>query len=351
MTPEQRIEQYLNRATRGLWGKKRQKVKQELYSHIYEKMHFQMSFGKSESDALEQALQSLGNPGEVNSGLLKTHAFPGALKSLLIAGVLGSLVISQAQNLKTIEVFQKTPPCMSSNLCFPASHYIRLTDLQPLLAQLNIAVEFKTEGVLQKTPQLYLNGENIHLSSSNLLGDSPDNAHVDISDVLFGIYLNKGVRISGLLNPEIELQSTRIKFENKTTPYDATDFYRSLIQQEVQDLTQTTLLVMNDDYSKVPSKRITVRIPEAQDGEIYALIQKPDAEIYNAQGKPLKAASLVLGEARNGQVELYANYNDLQPVSLKDLEKGDVFLKLSGDPSQPKYTEIFPSTDDITRHF
>ncbi|GGJ24302.1 permease prefix domain 1-containing protein [Deinococcus roseus] len=348
---QKQIEQYLNRATRGLWGQKRQHIKQELYSHIYEKMHFQMAFGKSEQEALESALQSLGKPQELNAGLLKTHGLPAFGKALMVTALVGTLLVTQAQNLRTIEVFQKTPPCTSSNSCLLPQHYISLHDLTPLLQQLDITAEFRMEGLLQKAPQLYLNGENIHLPSTHLLGTTPENAAVEVSVLLRGLYINKNIKVSGLINPQIEMQNSRVKFENQTIPYDATDFYLSLIQKDIEDLTQTQLVFMNDEYTRTHSERITIKVPDAPDGEVYALLQKPSADLYDAQGKPLRALSMVLGEALNGKVALYTNPRELQPVSLKNAKTGDVFLRLSGDPAKPKYTEIFPNPEDIARHF
>jgi len=77
MNPD--IEQYLKRATRGLWGRKREEVREELSAHIKARITAHRIAGLSEADAIRTSLDELGRPKEVNDGMFKLHTLPTVL--------------------------------------------------------------------------------------------------------------------------------------------------------------------------------------------------------------------------------------------------------------------------------
>ncbi|MFD1731092.1 permease prefix domain 1-containing protein [Deinococcus malanensis] len=57
------LRRYLARATRGLWGKRREEVYAELEEHVLERADHLMVFGVPQQEALSRALSELGPRG------------------------------------------------------------------------------------------------------------------------------------------------------------------------------------------------------------------------------------------------------------------------------------------------
>ena len=74
MTPE--LERYLKAATRGLWGKKKLEVREELEAHILERAHKHELLGLEHQQAISNAIQELGDAREMNRGMNEVHTMP-----------------------------------------------------------------------------------------------------------------------------------------------------------------------------------------------------------------------------------------------------------------------------------
>ena len=70
------VERYLTRATRGLWGKKRLEVKEELAAHIEGRVKRHLVAGLDEAAAVQKALTELGQPAQVSAGMVRLHTAP-----------------------------------------------------------------------------------------------------------------------------------------------------------------------------------------------------------------------------------------------------------------------------------
>jgi hypothetical protein len=81
MTP---LEQYLKNATRGLWGKQKLEVREELESHILERAHKHELLGLTREDAISKSMQELGNARVINHHMMEVYMFS---KQLLLGGV------------------------------------------------------------------------------------------------------------------------------------------------------------------------------------------------------------------------------------------------------------------------
>ncbi|MGL4610891.1 MAG: permease prefix domain 1-containing protein [Trueperaceae bacterium] len=57
---DKRIETYLRKSTRGVWGQKKADVREEFFSHIEGRVHGHLVAGLSESDAIEKTMTELG---------------------------------------------------------------------------------------------------------------------------------------------------------------------------------------------------------------------------------------------------------------------------------------------------
>lgn len=81
-------ERYLRRATRGLWGKRRQEVREELAAHLEGRVTAYQIAGLSEHDATERALAELGSPQHVSAGMTRLYTLPTVMGSSLAVAAL-----------------------------------------------------------------------------------------------------------------------------------------------------------------------------------------------------------------------------------------------------------------------
>lgn len=81
MKQESVTEAYLRRATRGLWGRRRREVREELEAHLRERVMAHRIAGLREADAVERALAELGSPQEVSVGMTRLYTLPTVMGS------------------------------------------------------------------------------------------------------------------------------------------------------------------------------------------------------------------------------------------------------------------------------
>ena len=82
-----RLETYLRRAARGLWGRQRQEVMRELRGSIEARIWALEHQGLGTDEALEAALRELGDARHVSAGLNRVHILPRLLRLLLAAAL------------------------------------------------------------------------------------------------------------------------------------------------------------------------------------------------------------------------------------------------------------------------
>ncbi len=94
------VEQYLKRATRGLWGRRRREVREELEAHISERITVHRIAGLSEKNAVERTLSEIGKPEEVNVGMAKIYTVPWVAGSgVFLATICTVAVIALSDSL------------------------------------------------------------------------------------------------------------------------------------------------------------------------------------------------------------------------------------------------------------
>ena len=79
------LEQYLKNATRGLWGKRKLEVQEELEADILERTRKYEISGLEHHTAILQAIQEFGNARDVNRGMTRLYTMPTILKSSILA--------------------------------------------------------------------------------------------------------------------------------------------------------------------------------------------------------------------------------------------------------------------------
>jgi hypothetical protein len=82
-----RLEQFLLRATRGLWGRKRLEVMAELRGSVEARVWKLECQGKTPEHALETALLEMGKPHHISTGLMRIHTMPKVLQNTVLFGL------------------------------------------------------------------------------------------------------------------------------------------------------------------------------------------------------------------------------------------------------------------------
>jgi hypothetical protein len=104
MTP---LEQYLNNATRGIWGKRKLEIREELESDITERSKKFVLSGFSRDQAVEKAILELGDARVVNNGMKGIYIMPTMLKTS-IAVIMVTLTITAMT--KPVNAVKLLPP-------------------------------------------------------------------------------------------------------------------------------------------------------------------------------------------------------------------------------------------------
>ncbi len=144
-----RLEQYISRATRGLYGTKKLEIQAELRGSLEARI-WQLEM-QGNSNALETALDEMGEAKTINSGLIKEHLMPNISKAIFVVIAATALTIvgissSQAQvSWATVQdAYLQNCPCHDI--------YININDLKASLEKAGATV---TENMSE--PQPYLN--------------------------------------------------------------------------------------------------------------------------------------------------------------------------------------------------
>ena len=118
-----RTEQYLRRATLGLWGQRRQEAQAELRGAIEDKLYRYQLLGMSPESAETAALRDLGSPHRLAWSLGLVHTGTTTLRVSLLLGLTSLLslqAVAQTPTLPAIPNPQLAPACSFEEL------YVRL---------------------------------------------------------------------------------------------------------------------------------------------------------------------------------------------------------------------------------
>ncbi|MER3482132.1 MAG: hypothetical protein C4332_02160 [Meiothermus sp.] len=87
------LERYLRTATRGLRGIHKAQVREELESHVWEKVERLRVLGVPEGEAVRRVLLELGAPEAISRGMFRVHAAPVLAGSSLMLALVASVAI------------------------------------------------------------------------------------------------------------------------------------------------------------------------------------------------------------------------------------------------------------------
>ena len=245
------VEQYLRSATRGLWGRKRGEVREELAAHIEERtMAFRLA-GLSEEDATERVLSELGHPREVSVGMTKLYTAPWVAGS----GILAAAVCAVSVTVASMGMAQSLPISYRwpSENCFKAQQdlsrkclrdtpWTNITALKENLEPLGVKVSEQKDAVTLSFPDaqpvrlpLRLDPEQFGLGEGTLgsfiLGEQLREGYYPIYNVVSEIARQAGVpvKLEGWENPTLKVGDTAFHLGTETQVVQGNEFYWSYI--------------------------------------------------------------------------------------------------------------------------
>ena len=268
------VERYIRQATRGLNGQARRDARAELRGAIEDKVWRFTLLGLSEGDAARAALRDLGSPHAIASGLTRVHTLP---KAALAAVLAATATLLGVQALAQVPVVQAIPdPTLkictfdetSLNQIRPIEYVAKLrlqlalpggrakleaecrahTPAPPnsLLRFSDLASAFRAGGVQVRTLEpldgfFYLTFPGRPEQTIDLSGAAQKiNGQTYISAWSLIPYLrfipDISVRLTGTVNPVLEMGPAKLQLGTVKAPVLATDLYATLLYELVGSL-------------------------------------------------------------------------------------------------------------------
>jgi hypothetical protein len=136
-----RLESFLTRATKGLWGKKRLEVMAELRGSLEARVWKLECQGETPEHALELALREMGAPQQISAGLIRIHTMPNITKIGFAAVAAAALCIASLSSSQAQVGWAIPQVDLNSNIsCLCGDLYVSLTDLKTTLKQAGATV-------------------------------------------------------------------------------------------------------------------------------------------------------------------------------------------------------------------
>jgi hypothetical protein len=232
------LETYLNTATRGLWGKKKLEVREELENHVLEQARKLELQGFDQTDAIQKVLEQIGPANIVSRGMIGVHTMPNVFRSTLLIvslciGVLATIPSSIAQVATFSGIMSQR-----NNSDFV---WLNLTSLNDTLKQAGVKIANEKKGYRLTFPE----GSRAFVQATSTRKGQPYISTAELIDALEQTKLN--IVLSGYNNPSIGIGKTQITLGTKTKPVQGNLFYSSFLLRIA--LTQTPEISKIIDYA------------------------------------------------------------------------------------------------------
>ena len=365
---ETQVETYLRRATRGLWGKKRLEVREELAAHLEARVLSYQLAGLGETDAVKRALSELGNPQEVSFGMAKLYTFPKVMNSSLALLAVCLAVVSlwpkgSAQTLKGTS-YWPTQECIDSiaksklerelSKCKVTSteFWVSNKALRGVLEPQG--VEFKKAGLYRETKVTVPGSNPFFIEESPILSMSGVGAvsrgYLPLWNVIerFSALPTSHVRISGWDDPKIHLNGVSFQLQDENQLIKGNEFYQSYLWAVINEGLDTDFyeepsgnpnLVLIENFARLKSfqRRASLQVGRSH-SDVYGLLTF--FELPNPKGR--KEATLGFQIARttkSGEIRVWLPKGETTFVSAfgtgDKLKLGQsILIRLAGSDSQ-----------------
>jgi hypothetical protein len=291
---DKRIEYYLRKSTRGLWGRKCEEVREELSAHIEGRIHAHLIGGLSESEAVEKTLTELGHPTDISSGMTRIYTLPIVAGSSMALAMCCALVVvllsgSTAQTLQTTDIFPVDECLESEETVLPyycnVGGWTNIEDLKKALEPQGVTFETKGinwyvtfpggRGVLLDTTSIeyFFDGE---LEDDEItLRPKPD--FILIRQFIESLTVtNLPLRLKGWDKPVLHVGDVTLEIDltkkNPDAYYGSESFYYEALNMGVSmDLPQSDATMNWVDTSKVPTEQKRFKVTEPE-GTVYGIL-------------------------------------------------------------------------------
>ncbi|THF71619.1 hypothetical protein E7T06_01290 [Deinococcus sp. Arct2-2] len=291
------IARYLQRSTRGLWGRQRRELRQELRGHLEARCQELRLAGLTPAEAIRHTLRELGQPEQVSLGMAQVYLLPqmarvtaiGALMicTAFLAITTGSRGFAQVQGYQPL-------------FALPAGPYTYL-DTQSLQGEL-LKAGVAVSGHPQR-PVLTFTGQPNPVVVK--IGADEDNQTPFVTRALLRDYatgktyldantlaqslLKAGldVRVQGWQNPELQVGTLKVKLGTAAQPVDAYNLYSLALSPLVQQVGLPSAYSAKwggvDLYS---THTLPPTLTQAQPDGVYALVSVMRAVRPEVSGQP-----------------------------------------------------------------
>ena len=259
------VEHYLKRATRGLWGKKRLEVKEELAAHIEGRVKRHLVAGLDEAAAVQKTLTELGQPARVSAGMMSLHSLPqlaglGALATATVLLTFTLLAESLAQSVPgtlyfpsqaCVSAFQEGRASSSpvrdyfeqgafDSKCnlLGSELWLNFETIRPILEAQSISIT----DLLGQRQLLFPSGEKVSFTfvePGTVIYDWDDKAmtaepdYFDLWALVKAVAQNPDIplSISGWDNPTLTVGNTSFQIGTDEQPFYGEDFYDNYLNR------------------------------------------------------------------------------------------------------------------------
>ncbi|WP_189006107.1 permease prefix domain 1-containing protein [Deinococcus malanensis] len=371
------LRRYLARATRGLWGKRREEVYAELEEHVLERADHLMVFGVPQQEALSRALSELGPPGRLSAGMNQVYLMPkliqmsalSALTAVLVSLSLSLLAEGNAQ--VAIANLPMPPSCavsskgMKSNAmteivsqkgnvyCYRFRNakpmtYLDLNSLEQTLKPMGVTVSREGKQTLLKFPGATGTAQ---LKANTVRGNDRYARLEELPYHFSGTGLP--VTLTGWTNPTVQVGETKFKLGTPGSSVPGSLIYQNVMLDIGRDLKITGKGVTLSarawrDSSSARYFTHTVQV-DAPEGTVVGIFSRDE------RGSALIDEAPVDGK---GQVQLFSSREKLRYVTdpgkltpyLSSGQGQALLVRLTGlivapsEKQNDKYTVIQPKT-------
>ena len=369
------VDAYLNKATRGLWGKKKREVEEELGAHIQGRVNAYRMAGSSEKEAVQRTIRELGQPEKVSSGMTRLYTLPTALSlGALTLGLCLSLVLlvsqTAAQTLSS-SFSWPSPACLEGKekeTCVSSEPWFTLPSLKAVLEPQGVTVKENARGV-----NLLFPGSSIPVilsSNPKVLADKdrklypkdyqPAPGFYVLSQFLSKLAQNSTlpVQVSGWQRLtvevadvvfEVDMQGSgtqRWSYDREPGYYFYSDYFSKVLRtialpKPQEGFTQSVTLRLN--ASDKSSSRKRFRLSEFEEG-VYGVVTRT-ASTPGFEDAEYNFASDVAQSSANGNLKLRLSKTHKGFVGTpENLSTGDSLLvRLTGEVGNGKFGyEVVP---------
>lgn len=251
-------ERYLERATRGLWGRKRKEIREELEAHLHERMLAHRIGGLGEADAEERALAELGDPRAVSAGMMRLYTLPTLVGS--------GLLTTAAASLSVVLLTASAEPALPGTFYWPSEACVQALAVGPedplgraciqadnslWLEQEALQAALEPQGVIFSEASVPGSSEGLlgitfpgstsvysSLGRSNVLVSGPSGEDIPVSpgylsfwDLVKAVSYQQDLRIAveGWDNPKVHFNTATLQIGTETHPMNGIEFYENYL--------------------------------------------------------------------------------------------------------------------------